>query len=132
MLRQDFLTKNNVGLDWLRSDTDLFETPNKNYSSWTQELYLFVQESKLNELIDEKVSRKINEFLTQRQTIQFRKVADTQAQREISKYILSEQKVGNFKVNLLELVINLKLPAEQIEKIMDVFKGKGRLEEVYE
>src|SRR3989344_2556183 len=77
MLQQDFLSKNDVGLGWLRSDTDLFEAPSKSYSSWTKEPYLFVQESKLNELIDERVSQKVNELLEQRASIIFRNITKT-------------------------------------------------------
>ena len=64
----------------------MFEAPSKSYSSWTKEPYLFVQESKLNELIDERVSRKVNELLEQRASIIFRNITKSKAKEEISGF----------------------------------------------
>ena len=128
--QQDFLSKNNGGLGWLHSDTDLFETPSKPYSSWTQEPYLFVQESKLNELIDRRVSQKIDEFLAQRKTIHFRTLSNTDAKKEILAFILERHKRGIFKVSIFDMVVNLRLPASQVEGVMEGFVKKGKAKEI--
>lgn len=130
MLQQDFLSKNNVGLGWLRSDTDLFETPSKPYSSWTHEPYLFVQESKLNELIDERVSQKVNELLEQRASIIFRNITKSKAEEEISGFIKQKQEAGIFRISVLDIVLNLKLPPEQIEAVMEDYKKQKKVKEI--
>ena len=125
--QQDFLSKDSVGLGWLRSNTDLFEAPSKPYSSWTQEPYLFVQESKLNELIDRRVSQKIDEFIAQRKTIQFRVLSNSNAKKEILAFISERHKRGIFKVSIFDMVVSLKLPASQVEDIMNGFVRKGKV-----
>ena len=130
MLQQDFLSKNDVGLGWLRSDTDLFEAPSKSYSSWTKEPYLFVQESKLNELIDERVSQKVNELLEQRASIIFRNITKSKAKEEISGFIKQKQEAGIFRISVLDVVLNLKLPTEQIEAIMEDYKKQKKVKEI--
>lgn len=128
--QQDFLSKSSIGLDWLRSDTDLFEAPSKPYSSWTQEPYLFIPESKLNELIDEKVSQKVNEILEQRKSIVFREITKAQAKNEISAFIKRRHQGDVFRVSILDIVLGLKLPSEQVEAVMESYKKQGKIKEV--
>lgn len=130
MLQQDFLSKNNDELDWFRSDTDIFETPSKIDSSWIQEPYLFIQETKLNKLIGEKVSQKVNEILEQRASLVFQKVTKTQAKREIEAFIKQRQQMGIFRVSILDIVLNLKLPSEQAEAVMEDYEKRGKIKAI--
>jgi len=85
---------------------------------------------KLEEIIERKVQEKINVLLKERVTLSFREVSKSVAKKEITLFILKKQKSGIFKVTVLDLVIALKLPASQIEKIMEDFLKKGKIKEL--
>lgn len=52
------------------------------------------------------------------------------AEKKITSYIKKLHNKKVYKVNLLELIINLKLPVKQVETIMNGFIKRGRVKEI--
>lgn len=134
MSPQDILVKNFLAeekdskLDW--SEMGLPKPLNMTGNTWMEEPYMFVSESKINEIIDEKVNQKINEILEQKTSINFRKVSKSEAKEDIINFIRQRHEKGIFQVSILDIVLNLKLPAEQVEKIMDEFEKLKKIKEI--
>lgn len=87
-------------------------------------------DERIEEIVEKKVREKIDNLLKERKTFSFRKVSKDVAKKEITSFILKKQKVGIFQVSILDLVLALKLPALQIEKIMKDFLKKGKVKEL--
>jgi hypothetical protein len=54
-----------------------------------------------------------------------RKISDEEAKIEIINFIKQLKSSGKTKMNFVDLICELKLPSEQIEKIMDELEGKS-------
>ena len=53
---------------------------------------------------------------------------DKQAEKIVSKYIIKKLKKGITKINVLDFHLDkVKLPTEQIDRILDRFKREGRI-----
>ena len=52
-----------------------------------------------------------------------RSISDESAKKEIIEYLQKNKKVGVKKVSMIDLVTDLNIPTEQIEKIMDGLEG---------
>jgi len=79
--------------------------------------------NKLQQKVD-KLERELkNEILISDNLIE-KKTSDLEAKEEITKYLQDTKKKGITKVNIVDMVLELHLPANQIEKIMDSLEGK--------
>ncbi len=83
----------------------------------------------IKKFIDKKVDERINEIISN-DTLSFRDISNRDAQKEISSFILEKREVGITKLSTLDFVLNLKLPAQQVENILDVFKKNKKLKEI--
>ena len=82
------------------------------------------------EIIERKVKERLDELLAARETLKFKEVSKVEAKKEITSFILEQHKEGIFKISILDIVLNLKLPASQVEEIMDSFVKKGKAKEL--
>src|SRR3989344_1438508 len=84
----------------------------------------------IESLIEQKVHEKINEMMEKRQTVEFRDVTMGEAKSLLSNFISQQHKVGIFQISLLDVVLALKLPPDQVEKIMDSFIKNKKIKEL--
>ena len=83
-----------------------------------------------DEIIERKVKERFDEILAAKETFKFREVSKIEAKKEITSFILERHKESIFKISILDLILNLKLPASQVEGIMDSFVKKGKVKEL--
>lgn len=62
--------------------------------------------------------------------LKFRKLSQIKAKSEVSDFILKEKKRGEKTLNTLDVVLNLKIPAPQIEKILEEFLKENKIKEI--
>mgnify|MGYP001561111175 CR=1 FL=1 len=55
---------------------------------------------------------------------------NSNAKKEILAFISERHKRGIFKVSIFDMVVSLKLPASQVEDIMNGFVRKGKVKEI--
>jgi hypothetical protein len=52
-----------------------------------------------------------------------RDISDDEAKKDIINYIKEIKSKGNTKISMIDLVTNINLPSEQIERIMEDLEG---------
>ena len=85
----------------------------------------------MEEAVDRKVNERINEILEKRGAFEFRKLSMNEAKKETSSFIIEKYKEGIFQLSVLDIVLNLRLPAEQVEDIMEGFKKARKVKELW-
>ena len=63
-------------------------------------------------------------------TLDFRDISDKEATQEISSFIVKKKEEGITKLSVLDFVLNLKIPAEQVEKILSKYEKDGKIKEI--
>jgi len=126
---KEFSTKAEMG-------KPIFETmlgipPEQRFGEW-----IMINEIALREMVaklaNELVKERLDKFLREKEIIEFRRVNDVLAQEEITKFILQMKERGVFKISILDIVMNLNLFPEQIEKIMTKFEKEEKVIKAYE
>jgi hypothetical protein len=84
----------------------------------------------IENFIAKKVDERINEIINDDSTLEFKNISDEKAKKEISSFILQKKQNGITKLSTLDFVLNLKLPAEQIEEVLDDFKKSKMVREI--
>ncbi len=79
--------------------------------------------------IDKRVDERINEIISN-DTLEFRDISNKEAKQEISAFILQKKENGITKLSTLDFVLNLKLPAEQIDDILERYEKKKKIKEL--
>ncbi len=115
-----------------QQDDSSFPTPKNWTTKGPYDGCMFITPSDLDRLIEEKVGLKIEEILKEKESIKFREVDIKTARKEIKDFIREQHKSGLFNVSILDIVLSLKLPAYQVDKIMSGFEKDGKIKEVYE
>ena len=105
-----------------------FKTPEDNFLR--DDKYMLITDRHLDQLIDEKVENKIKEILERRKSFRFRKVNNTVAHKEMAMFLKEKHRKNIFKISILDIVLQLKLPPEQVEKVMDYFEKRGKAREI--
>ena len=82
-------------------------------------------------IIENRVDKRINDIIRSDDTLVFRAVSDEEAREEISSFIIHKKSEGITRLSVLDFVLNLKLPADQVEGVLEEFEQKGRLTESY-
>jgi len=80
--------------------------------------------------IEKRVDERINEILKSGGDFNLRELSDKKAKEEITSFILENKERGVKQLSTLDFVLNLKLPAEQVNRILEVFKKQKQLKEV--
>jgi hypothetical protein len=99
--------------------------------------WVMINETALKEMViklaDELLKERLDKFFREREEIiEFKKINDSLAQEEITKFILQMKGKGIFKISISDIAMNLNLPPEQIERIMTKFETTGRIKEINE
>ena len=62
--------------------------------------------------------------------LKFRTLTKKKAKEEISSFILKKKKSGIKKISALDVVLDLKLPAQQVEKVFEIFIKEKKIKEI--
>lgn len=81
-------------------------------------------------IIDRRVDDRINEILNSGDNFEFQDISDSEARDKISSFIVRKKKEGITQLGTLDFVLNLRLPAQQVEKILDDFEKEERVKAV--
>lgn len=97
---------------------------------WEKEnFYITVSEETLRKIISEQLGKILKErYLAD----EYRIISNPLAEKEISQFILDLKKQNISKVSILDVVLALKLPPEQVDEIMIKFEKEGRVSELNE
>lgn len=60
----------------------------------------------------------------------FRKISKNKAKEKISDFIIDEKENGTKKLSTLDIVMELKIPANQVEEVMKDFERKNMVKEI--
>ena len=86
----------------------------------------FLESPKGQELLDRKIEERFKELSIDETCIEMtRTMSDEDAKVEIESYLKDIKKRGIQQISLLDLIADLNLPGEQIERIMDGLKERG-------
>lgn len=81
-------------------------------------------------IIDRRVDDRINEILNSGDNFEFQDISDSEAKDKISSFIVKNGKEGITQLGTLDFVLNLRLPAQQVEKVLYDFEKEERIKEV--
>lgn len=107
-----------------------FESPKQIFSGERFGNYIMINEEGLKRIVDEQVEEKFKKLLEEKELVSFRSIKDGLAREEIESFIFKIKKMGVLKISIIDIVNNLKLPPEQIERIMEKFEKTGRAKEI--
>lgn len=105
-----------------------FETPKpRDTLSWGTTPPVITIEGYLDALVERKVEK-----ILQEKTLfnQLREVKNSTAKKAILNFIIEQGKRGITQLSILDLSVALKLPAFQVEKIMESFSKRGLIREI--
>ena len=92
-----------------------------------------IQDSEIKEYLNYLVEEKLQHLLRQRELReQFRNIKESDAKREITSFILEQGKHGINRLSIFDISVALRIPAEQVEKIMDKFAKGGLVKEAHD
>jgi len=107
------------------NEISTFKPPVDEFSIPKDNGYIMISSDEFEKMMEEKVNEKIKDILQLKETTNFKKINDSQAKKEISSLILEMKNSGICKINILDIVVNLNISPEQIERIMEKF-GKEK------
>ena len=85
----------------------------------------------IRKIIDSRVDARLNELISSNNgLINFVDVDDTNAERMISNFILQQKEDKKEELNTYDFVVNLRLPATQIDKVMHKFEHRRLVKEI--
>lgn len=76
------------------------------------------------------VDKRIRDVLKSERGEEFLHVSDPTAEKLLGGFIVEQRDKGVKTLSTMEIVLNLKLPAEQAEKIMGKFEQQNRIKEI--
>jgi len=108
---------------------DYFDPMTQNYTTFGRDYDPFVAVDKgILELVDQLIEEKIEGFLKEKSApFEFKKIDDNLAEREIECFLLEMREKDVSKTSIFDIVVSLRLPAEQVERIMEKFEKEGRV-----
>lgn len=109
------------------NEISTFKPPVDEFSIPKDNGYIMISSDEFEKMIEEKVNEKIKNILQLKRTTNFKKINDRQARKEISSLILEMKSRGIHKINILDIVVNLNIPPEQIERIMEEFETEKKV-----
>ncbi|MFA5072161.1 MAG: hypothetical protein WC511_07480 [Candidatus Pacearchaeota archaeon] len=62
--------------------------------------------------------------------VEFRKVSLIKAKTEVSDFIVKKRRAGHETLNVLDVVLSLRIPAPQVEKVIEGFVKEKRVKEI--
>ena len=97
-------------------------------NSWSSQASFHIFD--IEEIIDRKVQEKLDTLLKEKTIMNFRAISETEALKEIKSFLLKKKAKGIFRVSVLDLILELKLPGEQVDNIMSKFIEGGSVKEI--
>ncbi len=98
-------------------------------SEWGGEV-IKLNEKIIENIVDKLVETKLKEFLKEKEIlIEFRTIEEDVAQEEIEQFIIERNGEGASRISVFDIVHDLELPPEQVERIIEKFEKAGRLSE---
>jgi len=82
------------------------------------------------QIIDRRVDARINEILNSEDSFEFQDVSDSEAREKMKSFILKKKEEGITQLGTLDFVLSLRLPAQQVESILDEFETSKKIKEV--
>lgn len=79
--------------------------------------------------IDKRVDERINEIINN-DALELRDISESEAKREISSFILEKKNEGATQLSTLDFVLNLKIPAEQVDRILENYERENKIREI--
>ena len=80
--------------------------------------------------IDKLVDERLDEHLTSATSFHFIDVDDEQAKSLLSDFIIEQKEQDNKELTIYDFVVNLRLPATQVSKILNEFESRQLVKEV--
>ena len=80
--------------------------------------------------IDRRVDEKLNELLIGNSTFHFLKLDDKNAEKVIADFIIEQKEKNNTELSTYDFVMNLRLPASQVDSVLGEFEKKKLVSEV--
>ena len=84
----------------------------------------------LNAIIEKKVKEAVDAVLNAQGVVDFRKISLKQAEVEVFEYLKQCLARGSEAVNLFDISFGLRLPGEQVEKVMSLLSKSGKVKEL--
>lgn len=63
-------------------------------------------------------------------TLKFRDISKSTAKKEISSFILKEKERGVKRISILDVVLKTKIPAKQVESVLEDFEEENKIKEI--
>ena len=104
-------------------------SPNVSLETPLGSSYVIIKAEGLERMAEEIETLK-KKLFEKEETTEFRKISDSEARKKITDFILKRKEEGIRKIGILDIVVNLSLPAEQIEKIMGKFEKEKKVAKV--
>ena len=80
--------------------------------------------------VDRLVDERLDEHLTATTSFHFINVDDYSAQKLITDFIVEQKEKDNKELSIYDFVVNLRLPAQQISKILNEFESSQLVKEL--
>ena len=112
-----------------------FDPSTQSYTNFGRgfETRIAIDDEGIKSLVNELVEEKIKSLREEKDTLlEFKKIDDALAGREIECFLLELKEENVSKISILDIATNLKLPADQVERIMEKFEEEGRVSELNE
>jgi len=81
-------------------------------------------------VIDSRVDERIKEIINSGKSFEFRDISEEEAKKEISLFIMENKNNGVARLSTLDFVLSLRIPAPQVEKILDIFVKENKIKEL--
>lgn len=84
----------------------------------------------LRRIVNNQVDKRINEIIRSGRGLEPISISDAEAERRVSSFIVKENKQGVKNLSTLDCVLNLNLPAQQVDKILERFVEQKKIKEI--
>lgn len=84
----------------------------------------------LDAIIEKKVKEEIASVLNSQNIVEFRKIPLKNAKAEIHEFLESWLSAGKETINTFDISLGLRLPGDQVEKVMSLLSKKGHIKEI--
>lgn len=86
-----------------------------------------VFQSLINKRVDTRFDERMGDMLF---SLTSRRVSNEQAKKEMRDFILQQKELGNTKLSVLDLMLGLNLPANQVQNILDTMEAEEKIKEI--
>jgi len=84
----------------------------------------------IKDAVDRRVDERLDALLTGNTSFHFINLDDKNATRLMSDFILEQKKKNNMELTTYDFVINLRLPAKQVDSVLEDFEKQNLVKEI--